>query len=118
MNTENYHIDEKKIVFEKGLTVEFDFPIKETLVFNDKIIVLLDIVGTTNTKYNQNVFAIDRNGKILWQIERTENLDAIGYCPFISIEMDNLNLVSFNWCGYKFIIDPKTGEVIERIFTK
>lgn len=116
MDIENYHIDQKKIIFETGNIVEFDFPIKETIVFDGKIIVLLDIWG--NTRYNQNVFAIDFNGKILWQIERTENLDMIGYCPFINIETDNLKLVSFNWCGFKFTVDAKTGEVTERIFTK
>ncbi|MBB6127004.1 hypothetical protein [Mucilaginibacter lappiensis] len=116
MDKENYHIDQKKMILETGNIVEFDFPIKETLVFDGKIIVLLDILE--NTKYNQNVFAIDFDGKTLWQIERTENLDKIGYCPFISIETENLKLVSFNWCGFKFTVDAKTGAVTERIFTK
>ncbi|NHA04490.1 hypothetical protein G7092_11815 [Mucilaginibacter sp. HC2] len=116
MDIENHQVDQKKIILEKGNIVEFDFPIKETLAFDGKIIVLLDILE--NIRYNKNVFAIDFDGKILWQIAKTENLDMIGYCPFISIEIENLKLVSFNWCGFKFTVDAKTGYVTERIFTK
>lgn len=116
MNVGSYRLDQKKIIFETGKFIQFDFSVQETLVFNGKIIVLLKILG--NTKFNQNVYAIDFNGEILWQIERSENLDIIGYCPFISIEIQNLKLVSFNWCGFKFTIDPDTGKAIESIFTK
>lgn len=116
MNVKNYRTDQKKIIFETGNFIEFDFPINDTLIFNSKIIVLLDVLG--NTKFNQNIYAIDFNGDILWQIEKTENLDIIGYCPFISIEIENLKLVSFNWCGFKFTIDSNSGKVIESIFTK
>ncbi|GGB21269.1 MULTISPECIES: hypothetical protein [Mucilaginibacter] len=116
MNVGSYRVDQKKIIFETGKFIEFDFSIQDTLVFDSKIVVLLDISG--DTKFNQNVYAIDFNGEILWQIERSENLDIIGYCPFISIEIQNLKLVSFNWCGFRFTIDPGTGKVNESIFTK
>ncbi|WP_143065263.1 hypothetical protein [Mucilaginibacter gossypiicola] len=116
MNVGSYRVDQQKIIFETGKFIEFDFSVQDTLVFDGKIIVLLDVSG--NIRFNRNVYAIDFNGELLWQIERSENLDLIGYCPFISVEAQNPKLVSFNWCGFKFIIDPDTGKVIESIFTK
>jgi len=37
---DNYCISNRKIIFEAGSVVEFDFSIKQTLIYNHHIIVL------------------------------------------------------------------------------
>ena len=116
MKINNYSLNEKTLKFENGCLIEFKFPIRQSIVFNDMIIILLHIGG--NTQYNRNIFAADFNGVLLWQIEQSNDLDLMGYCPFISLEMIDSELVSHNWCGFRYIINPSTGKIISKIFTK
>ncbi len=80
----SYIIEATRIIFDNGSVVEFNFPVKANIEYEDKVIVLLDI---GNSKYNQNIFAVNSGAAILWQIEKSNDLDLIGYCPFVGIEM-------------------------------
>lgn len=115
MNSFDYQIDSHKIKFDNGNEVEFDFPVQSTIVHHEKVIVLLDTVGGI---CNQNIFAVNNDAQILWQIERSENLDLIGECPFTSISIRENNLSAFNWCGFRFTFDINNGSVLDQYFTK
>jgi hypothetical protein len=115
MANDNYNMNASKITFETGNKVEFDFPISEILIFKNSYIILLDILN--GVKYNSNIFCLDFTGKIKWQINNFE-MDQIRYCPFISLEIVDFKLISYTWCGFRYTIDPQTGKIIERIFTK
>jgi len=115
MSDFDYQIDNKRIKFDNGNEVEFDFPVQSTIVYHKKVIVLLDTVGGI---YNQNIFAVNSDAQILWQIERSENLDLLGDCSFTSISIREDNLSAFNWCGFRFTFDINTGSVLDQYFTK
>ena len=108
-------IEGQRVTFDNGSVVGFDFPVKEKIEFEDKVIVLLKI---GNSQYNQNVFAINKAGMILWQIEKSEDLDLMGYCPFVNIEMRQGQLILWNWCGFRLTADIDTGKIIDSVFTK
>ena len=113
---DNYCISNRKIIFEAGSVVEFDFSIKQTLIFNHHIIVLLDIPA--DTCYNQNVFAVNFKGKTVWQIQGSDNLDRLGICPFTSIGISHYELICFNLCGFRLTVNPATGHVTSQVFNR
>lgn len=113
---DNYYISGRKIVFEGGNAVEFDFPIRKTLMFNKSIIVLLDVFRDTG--YNQNIFAVNFKGNVTWQVEGSLDADMAGFCPFISVEVSNQELLCFNRCGFRLTINPATGQVTSQVFDK
>ena len=111
----NYYTNGKEINLD-GRSVRFDFPIRDTLTIDDTIIILLHI--PTGIKCNRNLYAINLQGTILWQIDEVADLDLIGNCPFISIKKQESSLIIFNWCGFRYTVDPKSGKIIEKVFTK
>lgn len=113
---DNYHISGNKLIFEEGHVVEFDFPVLKTLIINQSIIILLNVPGKKG--YNQNIFAVNFRGKIIWQIERSADLDGIGDCPFVSVEINKSELVCFAWCGFRLTVNPASGKVTSQIFAK
>ena len=112
----HYNIEGKRINFKAGNSIEFDSPILRSIFFDDSVIVVLDV--SVNVICNRNIFAINLNGEIIWQIEKSEKLDLIGDCPFINICIESNKLVAFNWCGFKYSIDPRVGVITDIIFTK
>lgn len=107
-------IEDNKIIFEDNKSFECMYPIKDFVVFkNDIVIVLLEV--PIGERYNTNVLAFSSEGEI-WQIkEQFKNDD----CPFNMIRIDENNLIHlYNWCGFVFKLDPLTGAVVDRIFTK
>ena len=116
MTDDEYIVSGNIIIFSKGVIKTFDFPVKTTIKFGSIVFVLLDILGT---KYNENVFAINDTGKTIWQIEKSETLNKIGgECPYTDIEIKNDQLSLYNWCGFRFTVDPSNGKIIEEVFTK
>ncbi|MDB5132989.1 MAG: hypothetical protein JWR02_2738 [Mucilaginibacter sp.] len=111
-----YTIDERKLVFGNGNTLEFDFAIMKVIDQNERIYVMLDVFG--DNFYNQNIFAVSGSGELLWQIEKSNELDSIGHCPFIDFEITESLLISWNWCGFRFRVDINNGKIVDSTFTK
>lgn len=108
MNSSEYNVNENEITFSNAIIKKFDFPIKQIVKFNNLFFVLLEILGE---KYNQNVFAITDTVEIIWQIEKSETIDKLaGEHPYTHIEVRNNQISLFNFCGFRFIIDPLTGK--------
>jgi hypothetical protein len=114
----SYSIDQKTIVLPNGSSFDFEHPIKDILVIENIIIILIDPPFKVN--YNQNVFAITSSGDFLWRINsvelyytRSEN------CPYVAIQINKEDeLVLFNWCDTAVIVSPLTGDVIKKYPTK
>ena len=111
----NIKIEGNKIIFPNGNQVECIYTIKDNLVFKNILVVLLEV--PVKEKYNRNIFAFDCNGNKLWQIDNLFPND--DDCPYNMIKIDEKNLLdSGNWCGFNVKINPLTGEVLEKLFTK
>jgi len=114
----NFTIDYKKIVFANGYSLEFEYPLKKTLIVNDVIIIMVE--SPFNVTYNQNIFAITTSGDFLWRIKEVElYYTGVKDCQYVGIEKNDENeLVLFNWCDTAVIVNPNTGEVIRKYHTK
>ena len=93
--------------------LSFDFTIRTVLHIENVYIVLLLIPSGVN--YERNVFGINNDGVILWQV------DALPFypggsknCHYSKIHNENNKLTLLNWCSFYFIVDPYTGKVLER----
>jgi hypothetical protein len=89
------------------------FSIKEGVVYNNMAVVI------TNDSENQNVVAINHDGKILWRIPvhpwanwRGDNVPYVG----VGVNDNSLYVISFG--GFRLRLDPATGEVLEAYDSK
>jgi hypothetical protein len=112
-----YRIANNKLIFKTGEPIVFKYPIKQSILVEDIIILILDIPA--KEVYKQNVFGIKVCGDFLWQIGVVELFQKAKDCPYIDMQKNDANqIVLFNWCDTAIIINPKTGEVIDKYNTK
>jgi hypothetical protein len=116
-----YNVKGNRLILRNGNSISFDYPIKEKniLIIDSLIIVVLDI--PTNVRYNENVYAINKTGKIVWRIKfkREDLFYQKDDCCFSSITINKGGqLVLFNWCDTAFIVDPQTGTILDTYNTK
>ena len=73
-----------------------------------------------NEVYNDNIFALNEEGKIAWQIEIGDCPDGLDSCKFtgLNIEPKTGNLWLYNLAGFLYTVIPETGEILDRLFTK
>ncbi|NEV95072.1 hypothetical protein G3567_13085 [Psychroflexus sp. YR1-1] len=94
---------------------EFDNEIKEVIEFDGLLVVRTDYYESTA---NENVYGINANGKIEWQIEKLTKLthNGIEYNgisePYTSIiKLSDKTLKLMNWDSTSFEVYARTGEL-------
>src|SRR5262245_17764340 len=107
----SYIIKKNRLEFSSGQTVKFKCPIVEEVSFGDVVVVRLEI--PIRAISNENVFGVSDKGQIIWQVppEPREPKQS----PFIKIRRDGDQVRLNNWDGMIYQLDPKTGQVIEKI---
>lgn len=106
------------LIRQDGAKIQFDFPVANITVANDITVVCLEI--PPKTIMNQNVFGLDRDGAIMWQVPynikvASESKDS----PYIEVKsQDDGTVMAYNWSGHHARLNPKTGGIIEVIFGK
>jgi hypothetical protein len=103
-----YTIEECAIVFGVTQRYTFDDYIAEAIPFDDAIVVRLENQGWKRT--NENVLAIDYNGRLLWRIKA--RVHAFAESHYVNIYRRNENVDIYNWDGTILTIFPKTGEIM------
>jgi hypothetical protein len=112
----DYTTKSNNITFTNGYSIDFEFPIKETLLVGNVIVV----ESPYDVRYPQNVFAISSSGDFLWRISDTELFyDGPDPCFFNDAILNEKNeLVLFNWCDTAVVVDIESGSVIRKYHTK
>ena len=104
----------------KKLTNEQVNMIKQKISLNNqRQFVRLNVAGNkliSNGECNNNVYCIDKDYEILWQIKAKKT--AFDRDPFVSMKFDNSVLTVKNFTGFKYKVDLETGEVEEIGFEK
>jgi len=109
MTMSNFVVEKEKLIFNSGKVVTFLYPIKKTLEFNDVIVVMLEIPPKTG--YSNNVFAVNQEGEILWQIgKHPQNLDA---SVWLDLNRKGEDAQIGNWDGLELIVEPATGKILQ-----
>ena len=119
MKTNEKHVffEDKKIIINidgNKKIVEFPYPIVAIQEFDDFIVVLID--PFMKIIFNENIFGVSYEGKITWQIEKTDHLNMDS--PYTGIGKEEKLLAAYNWDAYDYLIDPKTGKVISKEYVK
>ena len=92
--------------------IYFKYKINGTLEVSDMLIVFLE--SPKETVFNENVFGVSLPEKqVKWQIAKLRYDTGID-CPFVGGKFYNGQLYLHNWCDIYLIVDPSTGEILER----
>jgi len=85
-------------------------------VIGDKIIIR--IVFRENANNDRNVYALDYDGNILWQVERCPHGGERPKSYRSIYRVGSTELAAGNWIGYDYYIDLNDGSVEVKAFTK
>jgi len=109
---DRYTIDENILtVGDKAIT--FKNPIREAIEIADMLILLT--MAPKETAANRNVFGVSLTEKeVKWQVGKINEGTDENNCPFVGIKYYNNQLYLNNWCDIYLIVDPLTGEILER----
>lgn len=108
-NAVEFVIKDKKIILDTGKTVTFDYLIADAVAFDDVIVVRLNSPSAEH--FNENVFGVGCDGKILWQIEKKEHV--YDESPYTYIGQRGNNVILFNFDGLELTIEPVTGKILK-----
>jgi hypothetical protein len=114
MSEENkFSILKNRLIISENEIV-FDFPIDYCTEIDSMLIVLLSI--PIDKQYNENVFGISLiEKKIKWRVDKLKyNPVYKQQCPFVSVIVNNGKVRLNNWCGTYLIVNPLTGDILEK----
>lgn len=116
-NIQKYLIEGEKLKLinqEDEKIVIFDFPIRQVVQFRNCYVVRIE--PSVGEIYNENVFGISKEGRILWQIEPIAHIYEDS--PYTGIGQVNDSVKLSNWDGTDLTVNPATGDVIQKSFSK
>lgn len=117
-----YEIVDKKLkIFATDTTTDaeihyadFKFPIRQVLAFVDCLVVRIE--PDSSQVYNENVFGINKDGKLLWQIQSIPHVYANS--PYTNISKDGVFLKIHNWDGTDLTVEPYSGKITKKDFSR
>jgi hypothetical protein len=95
------------IIRARGKKHQFSDIIVETIDFDD--VVVIRLAGDSSKRNNRNVYAVDLNAKVLWQIPERRHLQ--DHSPYVGLYRSGHLVEAFNWDGSLLKLDPKRGTV-------
>ena len=96
------------------IPVALPFPVAKVLPFPDILVVCVQ--PDVGCIFNENVFGIDAEGHIKWQISKRTY--AYQDSPFTGIARAGSTAILYNWDGTDLEVDPATGNVLSESFSK
>jgi hypothetical protein len=77
-------------------------------------LVLLFEPAPSGYKRVGNIARVAPTGEVVWWAESTDS----GGDTFIALEVDQEEIVATSWECYRCVLDPRTGRILSRTFTK
>jgi len=101
-----------------GKVVNFQYEIDNVKECGNLLIVLVDI--PSNVQAVNNVYAVNENGQIVWQIEDAGSVYSIqNDVPYVGTRItETSQLVVTNFNGVTFTVEPVSGKIIGKGCTK
>jgi hypothetical protein len=110
--TSRYIVKGNQLIIEET-AITFDFPIVQVVEVSDMLVIRLE--KPFRVIYNENIFGVNLDEKkVKWQIAKLKYSTGESDCPFIDILIFEGKLRLNNWCSIYLIVDPRTGEILER----
>jgi len=106
-----------RVTLRDGRVLAFQFPILDAVQFNDALIVCYSF---DHFKKNDcNVFGYDKYGSLVWQVKPQKVIGYNNKNPYAGIRIEDDNTAGLiNVRGWVIIVDPSTGEVMGKDWTK
>ena len=102
------------LLLDSSKHVTFKFKIQSIVIYDDIVVVLLDV--PSGTILNENIFGVSLSGDIVWQIESA--FPASEDSPYMAIEKSDKALNAFNWSGMRMRLTVATGKIVQKKVTK
>ena len=106
----NYSISGKTLTV-NGNRVDFEHDIKNTVEVDGLVVVMLWNMSTGNIQKQpfNNVYAVDENGKIIWNLKDVIGNDGL----YTMLRLDEAKrLVAVEFIGMNYIIDAKNKQLV------
>ena len=101
----------KQLIINGKSIYNFDYDIDMYFILENKVIVLLDVLAK-KSKINENVYCVDMDGNLIWQMEYISRLTADS--PIVGMRLENKNALKvFDWSGEYFFLDVNNGKIID-----
>ena len=87
----------------------------------DLILVKMEIREPDQNIYARNVYYVDKNRQVIWQIETKDYAIETAFSgqPFFTIKKNNDgHFLAYNWSGFIYRIDMQTGFAVKVGFQK
>jgi hypothetical protein len=106
------YVVEENLLKIGGTSIPFKYKINEAIPVFDMLIIRLE--SPRDVVFNENVFGVNMcEKKIKWQIANLRYDTGVD-CPFVGVKFSDGRLYLNNWCDIYLIVDPLTGEILER----
>jgi len=102
-----YEIEPKSMVFSGGKRCRFAGDIAEIVVFDEALVVRLVDEPMTVLR---NVFGVNYQGSILWQIPRPVSFTLLR--PYVSVTMNCGRINALSWDGHVLTLHPGSGIIL------
>jgi hypothetical protein len=114
----NWAKEDETLIIENEKRVSFDYPIGTIFETCGILLVVLDV--PPKQSMTENVFAVSKEGEILWQIEPTPKTASHPVNSYINVGDSSIPgiAVATNWNCTNVYINIITGKVIDTEFTK
>jgi hypothetical protein len=99
---------------EIACSVDLPYQIIEYIVFDSVIVVRLK--SPLKSGYNENVFGVSLTCNILWQIPKIKHLYEDS--PYTGMIKQGDNILLSNWDGDDLLVEPITGKILSKQFSK
>lgn len=100
-----------------GKIITMEYPIASWVQIGDAIVVVLDV--PPKRVLTENVLALDSDGAIRWQIQRTADTASSPHNCYVGISGHDGNTVTLaNWNGMLVQVSVKDGTIIRTWFGK
>src|SRR5579872_1159826 len=103
-----HHVEGYSIVFGNGKRHKFHDLISQVVEFEDALVLRLETDSLHRT--NQNVFAFDYQGNLLWQIPVRHHFNP--HSPYVGIYRAGEMVDAFNWDGHTMTLHPRQGMIV------
>ncbi len=108
-------VNENILKYKDKMIYEFPYKIKDFKFIKDRVIVLIE--SPVKSNFNENIFCLNLNGDLIWQVEKIDHIYSDS--PYDSIEVDEkVILKADNYDSFLYELDIETGKILDKRFTK
>lgn len=109
MKETEFKVIENSLFFKGRKLYNFSFPIKMFIPYKEDCLVLDKGLNKSN------LFCIDQDGKLKWQVEEREKNPE--FYPFINIKIKEDKIIAYDG-NFETLINPNTGKILNIQFVK